>query len=68
MQRCPQFVRAVRAFLSLQARQVHFRCAAEIVPALLFTAKAPAFAAFLDGKVFPLTRFACRRFGFHRYV
>jgi hypothetical protein len=47
---------------------VHFRCAAEIVPALLFTAKAPAFAAFLDGKVFPLTRFACRRFGFHRYV
>jgi hypothetical protein len=47
---------------------VHFGCAAEIGPALLFTVKPPAFAALLDSKVFPLTRFAYRRLDFHRYV
>jgi hypothetical protein len=32
---------------------MHFRRAVEIVLALLFTAKLPAFAALLDGEVFP---------------
>ena len=46
---------------------MHFRCADEIVLALLFTAKPPAFAALLDSEAFPSARFACRRHGFHRY-
>ena len=38
---------------------MHFRRATEIVLALLFTAKTPAFAALLDGEVFPLTEMIC---------
>jgi hypothetical protein len=43
------------SFFVLRRARSHFRRAAEIDLALLFTAKPPAFAALLDGEVFPLT-------------
>ena len=70
MQNCLWFGRAIHTFLvHLNASHVHFLRATEIVLALLFTAKTPAFSALLGGEVFPLTRrFGCSQFGFHRYV